>query len=109
MSKINNEDLKKAIAATKIKWPVVEKWRVKLKYNSNEDMLLDWMHDRSEVYYRGLMPHPNPFHRHVRVYLDTMEHLGISSIDALIDQGLQLTKKQIKEYKDKIDEDEEEV
>ena len=56
MSKINNEDLKKAIAATKIKWPVVEKWRVKLKYNSNEDMLLDWMHDRSEVYYRGLMP-----------------------------------------------------
>lgn len=105
---MKDENLKRAIAATKIKWATVEKWRSRLKYNNNEEMLLDWIHDRDEVYYRGLFPKPNPFHKHVRVYLDTMEYLGISSVEMLIDQGLKLTKKQIKEYKDKIDEDEQE-
>ena len=100
--------IQRAVAASKINWKVVERWRVKLGYTSNEDMLLDWMHDRNEVYYRGLMPHPNPFHKHVRINLDNMEHLGLSSVEAVIEQGLKLTKKQIDDYKAGLEETENE-
>jgi hypothetical protein len=36
-----------------------------------------------------------------------MEHLGLSSIDMVIDQGLKLTKKEIEDYKDSIEDNEE--
>jgi hypothetical protein len=82
---------------------MVEKWRKQLNYKSNEDMLIDWMLDKQEVYRRGLIRKPNPFHKHIRNSLDNMENLGVSSMDMVIDQGLMLTKEQIAEYKEAIE------
>ena len=105
---VAHHDVARALAATKINWKTVDKWRDRLKYKSNEDMLFDWMFDRNEVYRRGLFKRPNPFHKHVRNLLDNMEHLGLSSFDMVIEQGLKLTKKQIEEYKDSIEEQDDE-
>ena len=107
MNNSNSEDLKRAIAASKINWETVGKWRDRLEYKSNDEMLFDWMFDRDEVYKRGLFKRPNPFHKHVRNLLDNMEHLGLSSIDMVIEQGLKLTKKEIEDYKDSIEDNEE--
>lgn len=101
-------DVERAIAASKINWKVVERYRRKFNYDSNEEMLLDWMFDKELLYERGLKRKPNPFHRHVRINLDKMEHLGLSSIDMVIDQGLKLTKKQIEDYKAGLEETEDE-
>lgn len=101
-------NIQRAVAASKINWKVVERYRRKFKYETNEDMLLDWITDRELVYDRGLKRRPNPFHKHVRINLDNMEHLGLSSIDAVIEQGLKLTKKQIEDYKAGLEETEDE-
>lgn len=105
---IQDVDVKRALQASKIKWKTVNDWRQRLNYNSNEEMLLDWMHDRDAVFRRGLFKRPNPFHKHVRNYLDIMEHLGLTSLDMVIDQGLELTKEQLeqlKETKEDFDDD----
>ena len=107
MKNCNSEDLKRAVAASKINWETVGKWRDRWEYKSNDEMLFDWMFDRDEVYKRGLFKRPNPFHKHVRNLLDNMEHLGLSSIDMVIEQGLKLTKKEIEDYKDSIEDNEE--
>ncbi len=39
---------------------------------------------------------------------DVARDLGLSSIDMVIEQGLKLTKKQIEEYKDSIEEQDDE-
>jgi hypothetical protein len=97
------DDVQRSLAASKINWTMVEKWRKQLNYKSNEDMLIDWMFDKQEVYRRGLIRKPNPFHKHIRNSLDNMENLGVSSMDMVIDQGLMLTKEQIAEYKEAIE------
>jgi hypothetical protein len=97
------DDVERSLAASKINWTMVEKWRKQLNYKSNEDMLIDWMFDKQEVYRRGLIRKPNPFHKHIRNSLDNMENLGVSSMDMVIDQGLMLTKEQIAEYKEAIE------
>jgi len=97
------DDVQRSLAASKINWTMVEKWRKQLNYKSNEDMLIDWMLDKQEVYRRGLIRKPNPFHKHIRNSLDNMENLGVSSMDMVIDQGLMLTKEQIAEYKEAIE------
>lgn len=101
-------DIERAIAASKINWKVVERFRRKFKYCTNEEMLLDWILDKESIYSRGLKKKPNPFHRHVRINLEKMEHLGLSSVDMVIDQGLKLTKKQIEDYKAGLEETEDE-
>jgi hypothetical protein len=101
-------DIERAIAASKINWKVVERFRRKFKYCTNEEMLLDWIFDKESIYSRGLKKKPNPFHRHVRINLEKMEHLGLSSVDMVIDQGLKLTKKQIEDYKAGLEETEDE-
>lgn len=110
-AKLNDEDVKRAVAASKINWKVIERYRRKFKYSCNEDMLLDWMFDRDSLYERGLKRKPNPFHKHVRINLDKIEFLGLSSINMVIDQGLNLTKKQLQDYKLGLDEqsDEEDI
>lgn len=100
-----NVDVKRALAASKIKWKTVNDWRGRLGYKTNEDMLLDWIHDRDAVHRRGLFRRPNPFHKHVRNYLDMMEHLGLSSLEMVIDQGLQLTKEELSQLKEAVEED----
>lgn len=107
-TKLNREDIKRAVESSKINWKVVERYRRKFKYNCNEEMLLDWMFDRELLYNRGLKRKPNPFHKHVRTNLDKMEFLGLSSINMVIDQGLKLTKKQIKDYKLGLEEQDDE-
>lgn len=100
-----NADVKRALAASKIKWKTVNDWRQRLGYSCNEDMLLDWIHDRDAVHRRGLFRRPNPFHKHVRNYLDIMEHLGIATLNAAIDQGLNLTKEELTQLKEAVEDE----
>jgi hypothetical protein len=103
---INN--IERSIAASKIKWATVEKWRKQLNYKSNEEMLLDWMFNKEELHKRGLLRRPNPFHKHVRNLLDNMEHLGVANVGMVIDQGLMLTKDQIAQYREYVEEQKDE-
>lgn len=93
-------NVERCLAASKIKWSMGEKWRKQLNYKSNEEMLFDWMFNKDEVYRRGVLRKPNPFHKHIRNFLDNMEHLGVTSLDMVISQGLMLTKQQIQDYKE---------
>jgi|TARA_R110001592_G_scaffold7466_8_gene41889 hypothetical protein len=102
-------DVPRAIIASSINWKVVERFRNKFNYESNHEMLTDWIIDRQRVYDKGLRPKPYPFHRHVRLNLDKMEIVGVSSIDMVIDQGLKITKKQIQDYKDGLQETEDSI
>ena len=97
-------DIQRAIIASSINWKVVERFRSKFKYRTNEEMLIVWITDRDRVYEKGLRPKPYPFHRHVRLNLDKMEMVGVSSVEMVINQGLKLTKKQIQDYKDGLEE-----
>ena len=93
------EQLKLAVLASTINWKVVERFKNKFKYDTNQEMLFEWSLDPELVYERGLKRKPNPFHKHVRINLDKCTFCGISTPDEMIDAGLKLTAKQIKDIK----------
>ena len=86
---LEQEQLKMAVIASTINWKVMERFKNKFKYPTNPEL----------VYERGLKRKPNPFHKHVRINLDKCTFCGISTPDEMIDAGLKLTAKQIKDIK----------
>lgn len=83
-----------------INWSVVDRWRQKFNYKSNEEMVWDWLFNQDEIYSRGLKKKPYPFHRHVRLNLDKMAFTGVTDVQSVIDQGLKLTSAQMKQLKE---------
>ena len=89
-----------------INWSVVDRWRQKFNYKSNEEMVWDWLYNQDEIYSRGLKKKPYPFHRHVRLNLDKMAFTGVTDVQSVIDQGLKLTSAQMKQLKESMLDDE---
>ena len=83
-----------------INWSVVDRWRQKFNYKSNEEMVWDWLFNQDEIYFRGLKKKPYPFHRHVRLNLDKMAFTGVTDVQSVIDQGLKLTSAQMRQLKE---------
>ena len=96
---LEQEQLKMAVIASTINWKVMERFKNKFKYPTNHEMLFDWSLNPELVYERGLKRKPNPFHKHVRINLDKCTFCGISTPDEMIEMGLKLTAKQIKDIK----------
>ena len=103
---LSQEEIKRIKLISTINWKVVERWREKFNYNSNEEMVWDWLFNQDEIFSRGLKKKPYPFHRHVRLNLDKMAFTGVTDVQSVIDQGLKLTSDQMKQLKESMLDDE---
>jgi hypothetical protein len=99
---LTREEITRIKLVSTINWKVVDKWRTKFGYHSNEEMVWDWMFNQSEIVARGLKLKPYPFHRHVRLNLDKMAFAGVTDVQSVIDQGLKLTSSQMRQLKESM-------
>ena len=60
------------------------------------------MFNQDEIISRGVRKKPYPFHRHVRLNLDKMAFTGVTDVQSVIDQGLKLTRNQMKQLKESL-------
>jgi hypothetical protein len=96
------EEITRIKLVSTINWKVVERWRNKFGYKTNEEMVWDWLFNQDEIISRGLRKKPYPFHRHVRLNLDKMAFTGVTDVQSVIDQGLKLTRNQMKQLKESL-------
>jgi hypothetical protein len=96
------EEITRIKLVSTINWKVVERWRDKFGYKTNEEMVWDWLFNQDEIISRGLRKKPYPFHRHVRLNLDKMAFTGVTDVQSVIDQGLKLTRNQMKQLKESL-------
>ena len=106
LEELSVEEIERIKLISTINWKVVERWRDKFKYKSNEEMVWDWMFNQEEIFSRGLRAKPYPFHRHVRLNLDKMAFTGVTDVQSVIDQGLKLTSAQMRQLKESMLDDE---
>ena len=102
LEELTPEDINRIKLVSTINWKVVERWREKFNYNSNDEMVWDWLFNQDELFSRGLKKKPYPFHRHVRLNLDKMAFTGVTDVQSVIDQGLKLTSAQMKQLKESM-------
>jgi hypothetical protein len=100
LEELTPEEVLRIKLVSTINWKVVERWRDKFGYKSNEEMVWDWMFNQDEIFSRGLKKKPYPFHRHVRLNLDKMGFTGVTDVQSVIDQGLKLTSAQMKQLQE---------
>ena len=100
LEELTPEEVFRIKLVSTINWSVVDRWRQKFNYKSNEEMVWDWLFNQDEIYSRGLRAKPYPFHRHVRLNLDKMAFTGVTDVQSVIDQGLKLTSAQMKQLKE---------
>ncbi len=100
IEELTPEEVLRIKLVSTINWPVVDRWRKKFNYQSNEEMVWDWLFNKDEIVSRGLRVKPYPFHRHVRINLDKMAFTGVTDVQSVIDQGLKLTSAQMKQLKE---------
>ena len=96
------EEITRIKLVSTINWKVVERWRDKFGYKTNEEMVWDWLFNQEEIISRGLRKKPYPFHRHVRLNLDKMAFTGVTDVQSVIDRGLKLTRNQMKQLKESL-------
>ena len=106
LEELTPEEVFRIKLVSTINWSVVDRWRQKFNYKSNEEMVWDWLYNQDEIYSRGLKKKPYPFHRHVRLNLDKMAFTGVTDVQSVIDQGLKLTSAQMKQLKESMLDDE---
>jgi hypothetical protein len=106
LEQLTPEEVLRIKLVSTINWKVVERWRDKFGYKSNEEMVWDWMFNQDEIFSRGLKKKPYPFHRHVRLNLDKMGFTGVTDVQSVIDQGLKLTSAQMRQLKESMLDDE---
>jgi len=106
LEELTPEEVFRIKLVSTINWSVVDRWRQKFNYKSNEEMVWDWLYNQDEIYSRGLKKKPYPFHRHVRLNLDKMAFTGVTDVQSVIDQGLKLTSAQMKQLKEAMLDDE---
>jgi len=106
LEELTPEEVFRIKLVSTINWSVVDRWRQKFNYKSNEEMVWDWLFNQDEIYSRGLKKKPYPFHRHVRLNLDKMAFTGVTDVQSVIDQGLKLTSAQMKQLKESMLDDE---
>lgn len=106
LEELTPEEVFRIKLVSTINWKVVERWRDKFGYKTNEEMVWDWLFNQEEIVSRGLRKKPYPFHRHVRLNLDKMAFTGVTDIQSVIDQGLKLTSAQMKQLKESMLDDE---
>ena len=106
LEELTPEEVFRIKLVSTINWSVVDRWRQKFNYRSNEEMVWDWLYNQDEIYSRGLKKKPYPFHRHVRLNLDKMAFTGVTDVQSVIDQGLKLTSAQMKQLKESMLDDE---
>lgn len=106
LEELTPEEVFRIKLVSTINWSVVDRWRQKFNYKSNEEMVWDWLFNQDEIYSRGLKKKPYPFHRHVRLNLDKMAFTGVTDVQSVIDQGLKLTSAQMKQLKEAMLDDE---
>ena len=99
LEELTPDDINRIKLVSTINWKVVERWREKFNYNSNDEMVWDWLFNQDELFSRGLKKKPYPFHRHVRLNLDKMAFTGVTDVQSVIDQGLKLTSAQMKQLR----------
>ena len=103
---LSADEIERIKLISTINWKVVDRWRQKFNYKSNEEMVWDWLFNQDEIYSRGLRAKPYPFHRHVRLNLDKMAFTGVTDVQSVIDQGLKLTSAQMRQLKEAMLDDE---
>ena len=106
LEELTPEEVFRIKLVSTINWKVVERWRDKFGYKTNEEMVWDWLFNQEEIVSRGLRKKPYPFHRHVRLNLDKMAFTGVTDVQSVIDQGLKLTSAQMKQLKESMLDDE---
>jgi hypothetical protein len=106
LEELSPEEIERIKLISTINWKVVDRWRDKFGYKSNDEMVWDWMFNQDEIFSRGLKKKPYPFHRHVRLNLDKMAFTGVTDVQSVIDQGLKLTSAQMKQLKESMLDDE---
>ena len=107
LEELTPEEIERIKLISTINWKVVDRWRDKFGYKSNDEMVWDWMFNQDEIFSRGLKKKPYPFHRHVRLNLDKMGFTGVTDVQSVIDQGLKLTSAQMKQLKEAMLDEEE--
>jgi len=106
LEELTPEEVVRIKLVSTINWEVVDRWRSKFSYKTNEEMVWDWVFNQQEILSRGLKAKPYPFHRHVRLNLDKMAFTGVTDVQSVIDQGLKLTSAQLKQLKETMLDDE---
>ena len=54
LEELTPEEINRIKLVSTINWKVVERWREKFNYNSNDEMVWDWLFNQDELFSRGL-------------------------------------------------------